>query len=175
MPRNDTGDAAMLPMHDDYLPADPRIPKNRGARKPKTGCDYRNLTELASERSAETPGRARRGAGRYGGSIDGPALKGREKRPWPMLALMPIFVGARQLVRQEGGRAAHFTVRQPLQPTQTRALTGERLPIFSNISSGREARGGMTTRASNTAQICGKGGINTIGRLMFGRFGRSLS
>ncbi len=33
MPRNDTGDAAMPSMHDDYLPADPRIPQNRGARR----------------------------------------------------------------------------------------------------------------------------------------------
>ena len=33
MPRNDTGEAAMPPMHDDYLRADPRIRQNRGARR----------------------------------------------------------------------------------------------------------------------------------------------
>ncbi len=36
-------------------------------------------------------------------------------------------VGARQLVRQDGGSGGPFYGAQPLQPTQTRAPTGERL------------------------------------------------
>ena len=40
---------------------------------------------------------------------------------------MPVFVGARQLVRQDGGSGGPFYGAQPLQPTQTRAPTGERL------------------------------------------------
>ena len=36
-------------------------------------------------------------------------------------------VGARQLVRQDGGSGGQFYGAQPLQPTQTRAPTGERL------------------------------------------------
>src|SRR5271157_1633583 len=43
----------------------------------------------------------------------------------------PISVGARQLVRQDGLSGGPFYGAQPLQPTQTRAPTGERLPISS--------------------------------------------
>ncbi len=46
----------------------------------------------------------------------------------------PFLVGARQLVRQDGGAGGPFYGAQPLQPTQTRAPTGERLQIFSSIS-----------------------------------------
>ena len=41
----------------------------------------------------------------------------------------PISVGARQLVRQDGGSGGPFYGAQPPQPTHTRAPTGERLPI----------------------------------------------
>jgi hypothetical protein len=43
MPQNDTGDAAMRPMHDDDLPVDPIIPQNRGARR---GRELPVTTEL---------------------------------------------------------------------------------------------------------------------------------
>ncbi len=45
--------------------------------------------------------------------------------------LRPIIVGARQLVRQDGGAGSPFYGAQPLQPTQTRAPTDERLPFFA--------------------------------------------
>ena len=40
-----------------------------------------------------------------------------------------FLVGARQFVRQDGGRAAHFTVRNRCNPPR-RAPTGERLPFL---------------------------------------------
>jgi hypothetical protein len=43
---------------------------------------------------------------------------------------MTIIVGARQLVRQDGESSGQFYGAQPLQLTQTRAPTGERLPII---------------------------------------------
>jgi len=43
------------------------------------------------------------------------------------LADLEVLVGARQLVRQDGGSGGPFYGAQPLQPTQTRAPTGERL------------------------------------------------
>jgi len=42
------------------------------------------------------------------------------------------MVGARQLVRQGGGSGSPFYGAQPLQPTRTRAPTGERLPIVTS-------------------------------------------
>ncbi len=44
------------------------------------------------------------------------------------------LVGARQLVRQDGGSGGQFYGAQPLQPTQTRAPTGERLQSSRRIS-----------------------------------------
>ena len=41
------------------------------------------------------------------------------------------MVGARQFVRQDGGLDGPFYGAQPLQPTQTRAPTGERLRKLS--------------------------------------------
>jgi len=49
------------PLHDDYLPPDPRIPPNRGARKAQDRICLPNLTELAPARSADTPGRGQAG------------------------------------------------------------------------------------------------------------------
>src|SRR5271166_1158844 len=61
------------------------------------------------------------------------------------------FVGARQLVRQDGGSGDPFYGAQPLQPTQTRAPTGERLQNFLALES-----------------WCAKiGGIHKIGQMLF--------
>jgi hypothetical protein len=45
---------------------------------------------------------------------------------------MPKKVGACQLVRQDGRPGGLFYGTQPLQPTQTRAPTGERVQNFLN-------------------------------------------
>ena len=52
------------------------------------------------------------------------------------------FVGARQLVRQDGGSGDPFYGAQPLQPTQTRAPTGERLQNFHKFADRRPSRSG---------------------------------
>ncbi len=54
-----------------------------------------------------------------------------------MAGRIGIPVGARQLVRQDGGSGGPFYGAQPLQPTQTRAPTGERLPFFDIRESSR--------------------------------------
>ena len=59
----------MPPMHDDDLPADPRIPQIPGSRRGQRPDATTGPTELAPERSADTPGRARRCYGRYGHGI----------------------------------------------------------------------------------------------------------
>jgi len=57
--------------------------------------------------------------------------------PWTKITVTMLarpdefFVGARQLVRQDGGSGGQFYGAQPLQPTQTRAPTGERLQFFA--------------------------------------------
>ena len=56
------------------------------------------------------------------------------------------LVGARQLVRQDGDRAANLTVRQPLQLTQTCAPTGERLRILQ-LDVSRGPLGGAFARS----------------------------
>jgi hypothetical protein len=47
--------AAMPPMHDDDLPADPIITQNHEARRCQNRMRLPNLTELAPERSADGP------------------------------------------------------------------------------------------------------------------------
>ncbi len=47
---------------------------------------------------------------------------------------LEVLVGARQLVRQDGGSGGPFYGAQPLQPTQTRAPTGERLRLYCTNS-----------------------------------------
>ena len=53
---------AMPPMHDDYLPADPRIPQNRGSRRgrelPVTTELYRTGLRSGHEAQQDEPGAA---------------------------------------------------------------------------------------------------------------------
>ena len=57
------------------------------------------------------------------GTMDREAVAGMDGN----LADLEVLVGARQLVRQDGGSGGPFYGAQPPQPTQTRAPTGERL------------------------------------------------
>ena len=71
----------MPPMRDDNLPADPIIPQIPGSRRCHKRMRLPNVTELVPERSADGPGRTRRGACRYGRVIGGHGLSERLGRP----------------------------------------------------------------------------------------------